>query len=87
MYMYKEDLALNNLQWLIYHKIKPSLNKDAQVLTHYEIHNTEFAYKGHWITALKYLTADAGGIECLLHQLSFDCSFQCNPFKLNSTVQ
>ncbi len=24
MYMYKEDLALNNLQWLIYHKTKPN---------------------------------------------------------------
>ena len=23
--MYKQDLALNNLQWLIYHKTKPSL--------------------------------------------------------------
>ena len=29
MYMYKEDLALNNLQWLICHKIKskPNLGK------------------------------------------------------------
>ena len=24
MYMYKEDLALNNLQWLIWHKTKPN---------------------------------------------------------------
>ena len=24
MYMYKEDLALNNLQWLICHKTKPN---------------------------------------------------------------
>ena len=24
MYMYEEDLALNNLQWLIYHKPKPN---------------------------------------------------------------
>ena len=24
MYMYKEDLALNNLQWLICHKKKPN---------------------------------------------------------------
>ena len=23
MYMYKKDLALNNLQWLIYHKTQP----------------------------------------------------------------
>ena len=23
IYMYKEDLALNNLQWLIYHKTQP----------------------------------------------------------------
>ena len=26
MYMYKEDLALNNLQWLIGHKTKPNQN-------------------------------------------------------------
>ena len=24
MYMYKEDLALNNLQWLICHKMQPN---------------------------------------------------------------
>ena len=24
IYMYKEDLALNNLQWLICHKTKPN---------------------------------------------------------------
>ena len=24
--MYKEDLALNNLQWLIYHKTQPKPN-------------------------------------------------------------
>ena len=24
IYMYKEDLALNNLQWLIYHKTEPN---------------------------------------------------------------
>ena len=24
IYMYKEDLAFNNLQWLICHKIKPN---------------------------------------------------------------
>ena len=24
MHMYKEDWALNNLQWLTYHKIKPN---------------------------------------------------------------
>ena len=27
IYMYKEDLALNNLQWLICHKIKPNQTK------------------------------------------------------------
>ena len=26
MYMYKENLALNNLQWLICHKTKPKPN-------------------------------------------------------------
>ena len=25
--MYKEDLALNNAQWLIYHKTKPNQTK------------------------------------------------------------
>ena len=24
IYMYKEDLALNNLKWLIWHKIQPN---------------------------------------------------------------
>ena len=24
IYMYKQDLALNNLQWLIYHKTQPN---------------------------------------------------------------
>ena len=34
--MYEQDLALNNLQWLICHKTKP--NKFEQMLepTHYE---------------------------------------------------
>ena len=27
IYMYKEDLALNNLQWLICHKTKPNQTK------------------------------------------------------------
>ena len=26
IYMYKKDLALNKLQWLIYHKTKPNQN-------------------------------------------------------------
>ena len=26
IYMYKKDLALNNLQWLIYHKTKQNLS-------------------------------------------------------------
>ena len=30
--MYKEDLSLNNQQWLICHKIKPNLGKRT---THY----------------------------------------------------
>ena len=24
IYMYKEDLALNNLRWLVYHKTQPN---------------------------------------------------------------
>ena len=27
MYMYKDDLPLNNLQWLIYHKTQPNQKK------------------------------------------------------------
>ena len=27
IYMYKEDVALNNLQWLICHKTKPNQTK------------------------------------------------------------
>ena len=30
--MYKMDLALNNLQWLIYHKTKPNQNDLNSVL-------------------------------------------------------
>ena len=30
-YMYKEDLAFNNLQWLICHKIKPIYQPTMQV--------------------------------------------------------
>ena len=32
--MYKEDLALNNLQWLICHKTKLNYNKLSHSLTH-----------------------------------------------------
>ena len=34
IYMYKEDLALNNLQWLIYHKTNPNqiINERAKQL-------------------------------------------------------
>ena len=28
MYMYKTDLALDNLQWLICHKTKPNFNQE-----------------------------------------------------------
>ena len=31
MYMYKEDFALNNLQWLICHKAKPNQTKPNQI--------------------------------------------------------
>ena len=34
MYMYKKDLALNNLQWLICHKTKPNPTKAIQWLFH-----------------------------------------------------
>ena len=37
MYMYKEDLALTNLQWLICHKTKPNLSQ-SKVLTHHHHH-------------------------------------------------
>ena len=30
MFMYKLDLALNNLQWLIYHKTKLNQTKDTK---------------------------------------------------------
>ena len=30
--MYKEDLALNSLQWLIYHKTQPNQKGLSQVL-------------------------------------------------------
>ena len=32
--MYKQDLALNNLQWLIYHKTRP--NRTNQFESHYK---------------------------------------------------
>ena len=38
IYMYKEDLELNNLQWLIYHKIKP---KSIEVLSKDIPHHTK----------------------------------------------
>ena len=31
IYMYKEDLALNNLQWLICHKTQTNLSFDLQL--------------------------------------------------------
>ena len=31
--MYKEDLALNNLQWLICHKTKPNQTKTKERIT------------------------------------------------------
>ena len=31
--MYKKDLALNNLQWLICHKIKPNQRTSSQIKT------------------------------------------------------
>ena len=34
MYMYKEDLALNNLQWLICHKTQP--NQTISTLPYFE---------------------------------------------------
>ena len=32
--MYKEDLALNNLQWLICHKTKPNHAKPTDLASH-----------------------------------------------------
>ena len=34
IYLYKEDLALNNLQWLICHKTKP--NQIIQTITFFD---------------------------------------------------
>ena len=33
MYTYKEHLALNNLQWLICHKIEPNQTKQVNICT------------------------------------------------------
>ena len=31
IYMYKQDVALNNLQWLIYHQTKPNQTKKCKI--------------------------------------------------------
>ena len=31
VYMYKIDLVLNNLQWLIYHQTKPNQTKSIKI--------------------------------------------------------
>ena len=38
--MNKEDLALNNLQWLIYHKIKPNQTNLINWYNIFDIKNT-----------------------------------------------
>ena len=49
--MYKEDLALNNLQWLICHKTKPNLI----TLSHIQ---QESRRKKHWVKAHSPYSAD-----------------------------
>ena len=39
--MYKKDLALNNQQWLIYHKTKPNQTKPSDGLVLYPGHSAE----------------------------------------------
>ena len=40
--MYKEDLALNNLQWLICHKTQPNLNKKVLIFLIYRITKLQY---------------------------------------------
>ena len=42
IYMYKLDLALNNLQWLICHKTKSKPNQDLLCCTHHAFFNKYF---------------------------------------------
>ena len=46
-YIYKKDLALNNLEWLICYKTKPSLTLSLSHQT-YTNEDIKFAYKFKW---------------------------------------
>ena len=58
IYMYKEDLALNNLQWLICHKTQPNqISKLVSINTNnLQVNGTEYSYQIQMIFKLMYLT-------------------------------
>ena len=43
--MYKEDLALNNLQWLICHKIQPNQSKPHAEKIHLKLHCSTLVFQ------------------------------------------
>ena len=51
--MYKEDLALNNLQWLVCHKTKPNQTKPNQITYYIYIYIERYIEREREDLALK----------------------------------
>ena len=81
--MYKNDLALNNPQWLICHKTKPNQTKP-------DLNNVNLCFR-QWFY-FQYLSKQSltlqheWGRDCLrsLIPKSLDCGFEVNEFELQS---
>ena len=72
MYMYKEDLALNNLQWLICHKIQPT--KSPRLVVFPSIKNfvcpiTYLFFSWRWIHAFSMSTLIQSEIPTALSRI------------------
>ena len=50
--MYKEDMALNNLQWLICHKTKPNQTKPNHIYLIY-MYKEDLAFNLQWLICHK----------------------------------
>ena len=65
--MYKQDLALNNLQWLVCYKIKPNLSVMVGYIQALETYNSKSLYQELFQSKIFLLT------EPKYHFQSFIC--------------
>ena len=76
--MHKEDLALNNLQWLICHATKPNhinINKGSQDLSGSKVSKNNASERARWLKVSPQIM----NFFCVIHsaEISDNIQYQC----------